>query len=72
MESPASPSAIGKQVQKRRLLQLRRKSLAQRAVENGIARGVGEVGEDDGVLLGQAMRWVLAKVEIDGHRRHSQ
>ena len=47
---------IGEQVQKRRLLQLRRQPLPQRAVEHRIARGVREIGEHDGVFLGQAAR----------------
>ena len=55
---------VRKQVQKRRLLQLRRQPLPQRAVEDRIAGGVGEVGEDDGVLLGQAVRG-LARAEVE-------
>ena len=47
---------IRNQAQKRRLLQLRRKSLPQRAVKNGIAGGVGEVGQNDGVFFGELGR----------------
>ncbi len=47
---------VRKQAQKRRLLQLCRQPLPQRAVEDRIASGVGELGEDDAVLLGQAVR----------------
>jgi hypothetical protein len=46
------------QVQKGRLLQLRRKPLPQRAVEDRIARGVGELGENDGVFLGKLLCWM--------------
>ncbi len=55
---------VGKQVQKWRLLQLCRKPLPQRAVEDRIAGGVGEIGENDGVLLGEPVRG-LARAEIE-------
>jgi hypothetical protein len=45
---------VGEQAQKRRLLQLCRQPLPQRTFEDRIARGLGE---DDAVLLGQAVVW---------------
>ena len=51
-----SDALIGKQVQERQLLQLRRKTLPQGAVEHGIAGSVGELREDNGVFLGKVRR----------------
>ena len=41
------------QSDERRLLELYRETLAKRLVEDRVAGGVGEIGEDDGVLHGQ-------------------
>ena len=46
---------LGDQAQEGRLLELGGKSLAEGVVKNGIAGFVGEVGENDGVRLGQAV-----------------
>ena len=44
---------FGKQVQIGRLFQLHGEGLFEGAIENGIAGGVDEVGEDDGVFVGE-------------------
>ena len=51
-------------VEKGRLLKLYRESLLQRVVEYRIARLVVEIGEDNGVLIGQAGR-ALPRAEIE-------
>ena len=49
-----SPDAfVGDEAQERRLLKLRRESLAERIVEHRVARRVGELGEHDRVLVGE-------------------
>ena len=45
---------VGDEAEERRLLQLHRESLSQRLVEHRIAGRVGELGEHDRVLVGQA------------------
>ena len=59
--------------------ELHRQRLLQRIVKDRIAGGVGEVGEDDGVLLGQRRCWTRAEVETttnqggdDDHRSRNQ
>jgi hypothetical protein len=49
---------LGNQAQERRLIELHGQTLAQRAVENGIPRRVGEVGEDNSVFFGELWRAV--------------
>ena len=49
---------VGEQVQERGLFQLRREALAKRAIEDGVAGGVDEVGEDDGIFFGELGRGV--------------
>jgi hypothetical protein len=46
---------FGDEAQEGGLLKLRGKSLAEGVVKNGIASLVDEVGDNDGVHLGQAM-----------------
>ena len=55
---------IRNQAQKRRLLQLRRKPLPQRAVKNRIAGSVGEVGQNDRVFFGELRRTTMQE-EVD-------
>jgi hypothetical protein len=44
---------IGNDIEERRLGELRGEALAQRAVEDGVAGGVGEIGQDDRILRSQ-------------------
>jgi hypothetical protein len=44
---------VRNETQERRLLQLRRKPLSQRAIENGIACGVGELRQNNRVLISE-------------------
>ena len=48
------------------MLKLGGKALAQGAVENGFAGGVGELGEDDGVFVGEFGGMGGAEVEVGG------
>ena len=50
--------AFRNQVEKRGLLQLDREPLLQRVIENRVAGGVGEVGQDDGVFVSELGRTV--------------
>ena len=50
---------IREQVQKRRLLQLCRQPLTQRTIEDRIAGCVGELGEDDAVLLAETSHCLM-------------
>ena len=50
----SSDALLGDEAEKRRLLQLHRQSLSQRIVEHRIAGRIGELGEHDRVLVGQA------------------
>ena len=52
----SSDAIIRDEAEERRLLKLCRESLAQRVVEHRIAGPVGELGEDDRVLVGQRRR----------------
>ena len=54
-------AGFGKQVQVGRLLELDGQRLLQGSVENGIAGGVDEVGEDDGVFFGERVGAAGAK-----------
>ena len=49
----SSDPFVGDEAEERRLLQLHRQSLPQRLVEHRIACLVGEIGEDDRVLVGE-------------------
>ncbi len=49
---------VREDVEERRLAQLHRERLAQRAVEHGVTGPVGELAQDDRVLLGQRRRRV--------------
>ena len=62
---------IRNQAQKWRLLQLRRKSLPQRAVKNRIAGSVGEVGQNDRVFFGELGRATMQE-EIGRTRSRDQ
>src|SRR5271166_12114 len=53
---------LGHNTEERRLFQLHRQPLPQGAVENRVARGVGEICEDDGVLLCQC--WGSVEIEV--------
>ena len=53
---------VRKQAQKRRLLQLCRQPLPQRTVEDRIARGVGELGENDAVLLRETIALLMGTI----------
>ena len=64
--------ALGNQVEKGRLLKLYRESLLQRVVENRIAGGVGEIGEDNGVLVGQWLGLMRAIVKPARDQRRAQ
>src|SRR5208337_3228697 len=64
-----SDALIGKQIEKRRLLQLRRERLPQRAIKNLIARGVGEVGENDRVFVGELWKAARAVIKSGGGQR---
>ena len=55
--------ALGKQVEKGRLLKLYRESLLQRVVKYRVAGLVVEIGENNGVFVGQAGRG-LARAEV--------
>ena len=57
--------------QKWRLFQLNRQALAKRAVKNGIACGIREIGDQDGVLFAQACRLAMAQ-EKDTSERQQQ
>ena len=46
---------LGKHIQKRRLVERNAERRLERVVEHRIACAVGEIGEDDGVFLGQAL-----------------
>ena len=46
---------VGKDVEKRRLLQLHSQRLLERVVKNSFAGGVGEVRQHDAVFLGQSL-----------------
>jgi hypothetical protein len=61
--------AFGKYVQERRLCELRGESLAKRAVEHRVARGVGEIGEDDGAFRVKFRVVVREKVGAAGDQR---
>ena len=58
--------------QKRRLLELHREPLAQRFVEHRVAGRVREIGEDDGVLVGQLRRTMQVHVAADNRRDESR
>ncbi len=45
--------AVGKNVEEGRLFEIDGEGLLERAVEDRVAGGVGEVGEDDGIFLGE-------------------
>src|ERR1700728_1679523 len=62
---------VGNYAQKRRLVQLCRKSLAQRAVEDWIAGGLREFGENYSVLVGQGLR-VSRKVKPAANTGHDE
>jgi hypothetical protein len=47
---------VGNEAEKWRLLQLRGKALAQGVIEDRVAGGVSEVGQDDGVFVGELSR----------------
>ena len=55
--------------QKRRLLELHGEPLAQRLVEHRVAGRVREIGEDDGVLVGQLRRAMQVHVAADNRLR---
>ena len=57
--------------QKRRLLELHREPLTQRFVEYRVAGRVREIGEDDGVLVGQLRRAMQVHVAADNRRGES-
>src|SRR6185503_9518617 len=57
---------FGKQVQKRCLTEVYRECLFQRAVEDGLARRVDEVCQQDRVALGKRMRVALVQVKRRG------
>ena len=43
-------------------------ALAQSSVKDGVAGGVGEVGEDDGVFVGEALAWGMRTIMRTGRR----
>ena len=57
----AADAFVGDEAEERRLLKLHRQSLSQRIVEHWVAGRVGELGEDDRVLVGQRRR--LSRIE---------
>ena len=56
------PGIVVHNFQKRRLFELDRQALAKCAVEDGVARVVSEIGEDDRVFVGKP--WGAMEVEI--------
>ena len=56
-------AVIRNQAEEGRLFELRGEALTQGAVEDGVARGVDEVGEDDGVFFGELCEWMRPPVE---------
>ena len=54
--------------EKWRLLQLDGQTLAERAVENGVAGGINEIGEDDNVLVREFGRRAEVEVARDEKR----
>jgi hypothetical protein len=59
--------AVGDRVEKGRLPKLYREPLPQGVVEDRVARGVGEVGEDDGVFVGKFGPVARTPVEPASH-----
>src|SRR5579863_5889123 len=59
-------AVVGNEPQERRLLQLYGKPLPQRAIENGVRGCVGEIGEDNGVLVSEFRSPVEIKVATSG------
>ena len=56
-------------MQERRLRELRGESLAQRAVEHRVARGIREIGEDDGTLAGEFRPAMRKEISARGEPR---
>ena len=64
-------AVLGHKAKKGRLFKLHGKSLAERAVEDGIAGGVCEVREDDRVFIRECMRLAGEKQPTaDGQSDH--
>ena len=65
--------AVGEHIQERRLPQGNVERRLQRVVEYCIARAVGKIGENDGVLLGQALALLMrAIVKPARHKQGDQ
>ena len=56
----SSDAFLGDEAEERRLLELNRESLSQRVVEHRVAGRVGELGEDDRVLV-RERRWLATR-----------
>src|ERR1700739_1538133 len=63
-------AVLWNKAQEWRLFKLHGQTLPQCAVENGIAGGICEVREDEGVLVRQSWRAVKIKEARDGERQH--
>ena len=57
---------IGEEIEERGLFELGGEALAESAVEDGVAGGVGEVGEDDRVFVGEFGGVGGAEIEVGG------
>ncbi len=57
-------------LEKRRLFQLDRQALAKRAVEDRIAGLVVEIGEDNGVLVGESRSAMEVEIRRGGQRQN--
>jgi len=64
--------AVGEDIEERRLFEVDRQGFFERAVENRIAGSVCEVGDHDGVFLGQGLGPVRAIVESASDQRRGQ
>ena len=67
LQCPAD-AIVGNDAEKRRLPELDRKSLPERFIEHWIASPVGEVGQNDRVLVGQRCR----TMKIEPHRNRDR
>ena len=59
-------------VQIRRLLQLHCERLLQRTVEDAVAGGIDEIGQQDGILLGQRLGTPRVKEKSGGDRNQQR